>query len=128
MQQIIYDASRIKVLEALQKWAEMVHKDGVFVNEFWRRIMENQSVYDEFVYYLEHHELLGQYMIEGYSMIDLYVTQMDRYNLLHDTGKNGVMCNKERMVLQAFDVMLKMKENPQEIIKRILSGEGLDKI
>ena len=106
----------------------MAKKDENFMAAFWRRILENQQVYQEFVYYLEHHELVAQYMVKGYSMIDLYVTQMERYNLLHDTGKNGVMCNKERMVLQAFDVMLKMKENPQEIIKRILSGEGLDKI
>lgn len=128
MQQIIYDASKIKVLQALENWAHMMHKDDGFINGFWRRIMENQPVYEEFVYYLEHHELLGQYMVEGFSVIDLYVSQMEKYNLLHDTGKNGVICNKEKMVLQAFDVMLKMKENPQEIIKRIQSGEGLDKI
>lgn len=128
MQQIIYDASKIKVYEALEEWCKYVHKDSEFVKEFWSRILQNGEIYHEFVYYLEHHELLAQYMIQGYSMLDLFISQMERYNLRHDTGKNGVSCNKEKMVLQAFDVMLKMTEHPEEIIKRIQSGEGMDKI
>lgn len=128
MQQIIYDASKIKVYEALEEWCKYVHKNDEFMAGFWKRILKNKEIYDEFVYYLEHHELVAQYMIQGYSMLDLFISQMERYNLKHDTGKNGVNCNKEKMVLQAFDVMLKMTENPEEIIKRLQSGEGMDKI
>lgn len=128
MQQIIYDASKIKVYEALEKWCKYVHKNDEFLAGFWSRILKNKEIYDEFVYYLEHHELISQYMIQGYSMLDLFISQMEQYNLKHDTGKNGVHCNKEKMVLQAFDVMLKMTENPEEIIKRLKSGEGMDKI
>jgi hypothetical protein len=128
MQQIIYDATKIKVYEALEKWCQLAKKDADFLAGFWKRILENQEVYQEFVYYLEHHELIAQYMVKGYSMIDLYVCQMDRYNIQHDIGKNDVRCNKEKMVLQAFDVMLKMSENPDEIIKKLQSGEGMDKM
>ena len=128
MKQIIYDGTKIKIYEALGKWCERVQKDEEFMADFWRRILEHEPVYNEFVHYLRYHELLANYTIEGYSMIDLFVSQMDQYNILHDTGKNGIRCNKEKMVLQAFYVMLKMEENPEEIIKRLQSGEGLDKM
>lgn len=128
MPQIIYDATKIKVYEALEKWCELVKKNDGFIEDFWQRILKHQRIYDEFVYYLEHHELIAQYTIQGYTILDLFVNQMDQYNILHDTGKNGVKCNKEKMVLQAFDLMLKMEENPEKIIKRLQSGEGMDKI
>lgn len=128
MSQIIYDATKIKVYEALEKWCELVHKDDEFMTDFWKRILNHPQIYEEFVYYLEHHELIAQYTIQGYTILDLFVSQMDQYNIRHDTGKNGVKCNKEKMVLQAFDVMLKMSENPEKIIKRLQSGEGMDKI
>lgn len=128
MQQIIFDGSKIKVYEALENWCNMVKKDEKFLTQFWKRILENEEVYKEFVYYLEHHELMAQYVVQGYSMIDLFVCQMDRYNIMHDVGKNDGRCNKEKMVLQAFDVMLKMSENPDEIVKKLQSGEGMDKI
>ena len=128
MQQIIYDATKIKVYEALECWCEMVHKDKKFFIDFWRRILHQKQIYNEFVHYLQYHELISEYSIEGYTVIDLYVSQMDAYNILHDTGKNGIRCNKEKMVLQAFDVMLKMSENPEDIIRRLQSGEGMDKL
>lgn len=128
MQQIIYDATKIKIYEALEQWCTLAQKDNDFFTGFWRRMLDNQEVFKEFVYYLQHHELLAQYTVKGYSMIDLYVCQMDRYNIQHDIGKNGIRCNKEKMVLQAFDVMLKLSENPDEIIKKLQSGEGMDKM
>ena len=128
MQQIIYDGSKIKVYEALENWCKMVKKDQEFLTQFWKRILDNEEIYKEFVYYLEHHELMSQYMVEGYSMIDLFVCQMDQYNIMHDVGKNDGRCNKEKMVIQAFDVKLKMSENPDEIVKKLQSGEGMDKM
>ena len=128
MQQIIYDATKIKVYEALEQWCELVGKDKEFLADFWKRILIHKEIYHEFIHYLQYHELISEYSIEGYTMIDLYVSQMDSYNILHDTGKNGKRCNKEKMVLQAFDVMLKMEENPEEIIKRLQSGQGMDKM
>ncbi len=128
MQQIIYDATKVKVYKALQEWCDVAKKNEEFLTGFWKRILQNNEIYKEFVYYLEHHELIAQYMVKGYSMLDLYVCQMNQYNIQHDVGKNDARCNKEKMILQAFDVMLKMSENPDEIIKKLQSGEGMDKM
>ena len=64
MQQIIYDATKVKVYEALEKWCLLAKKDTDFLAGFWKRILENQEVYKEFVYYLENHELIAQYMVK----------------------------------------------------------------
>lgn len=33
------------------------------------------------------------------------IQQLDRYNISRDSGKNTAACNKEEMVLGAFDMM-----------------------
>ena len=112
----------------LERFLDQITIRIAYSNGEQQIILNNENVYREFVYYLEHHELMAQYEVAGYSMIDLFVCQMDQYNIVHDVGKNDGKCNKEKMVLQAFDVMLKMSENPDEIVKKLQSGEGMDKM
>ena len=78
----------------------------------WKKLLEYNGLYEEFVYYLEHHEFCGGLSFGGYSLIDLYVRQMEHYNLIHDIGKNTGNCNKEDMVLRAFYTMAAFFENP----------------
>ena len=80
------------------------------------------------VYYLEHRTFMDKLKIEGYSLSDLYVSQMDKYNLVREIGKNPRSCNKERMVMRAFRTMLDMQENPAEYVKRLKEGRGEDRL
>ena len=53
---------------------------------------------------------------------------MDKYNLIREIGKNPRECNKERMVLNAFRMLIDMKADPETYVKRIEEGRGEGKI
>lgn len=124
---IVYDARRIKAYEALQVLCALAGEEEDWGNELWCELLADGGLMKEMVYYLEHHCLDGSYCLEGYSLIDLFIWQMDLYNLIADSGKNTECCNKERMVLKAFRTMTEMKKDPAHY-KRLLSDRfGMDK-
>ena len=54
--------------------------------------------------------------------------QMNRYNLIKDTGKNPRSCNKEKMAMQAFRTMIELIKNPEGYSRRLEYGQGTDKL
>ena len=125
---IMFDARRVKVYEGLKELCEYTGETQQWCDGLWEELMMNHDLFQEFVYYLEHHMLTENVKCEGYSLIDLYVWQMDKDNLIHDTGKNTADCNKERMILHAFDMMAGMKKNPEVFVKKLNEGRGMDKL
>lgn len=125
---ILYDARKLKALEFLGELCEYAGKDSDFAQELWEEFLNDSSLYDEFVYYADNHTFLDELKISGYSMSDLYVWQMDRYNLVRELGKNPAACNKETLVLNAFYEFANMKRDPCEYVKRIESGKGNDRL
>lgn len=125
---IIYDSSRLKIGHGLFSLCEYAGLDENFANSLWQDMALEADVYNEFVYYLINHTFLDKLSIKGYSLSDLYVFQMDKYNLLSEIGKNPVDCNKERMVLKAFRMLVDMKRDPDTFIKRLESGRGEDRL
>lgn len=128
MQGILYDATKIKVCQGMYAICEYAQLDKEWADELWKDIVTCKEIYDEFVYYVEHHTFKDQLKVEGYSLSDLYVWQMDKYNLVSEIGKNPGTCNKERMVMKAFRTMIDMMRNPAEFVKRLESGRGEDRL
>lgn len=128
MQGILYDATKIKVCQGMYAICEYAQLDKEWADELWKDIVTCKEIYDEFVYYVEHHTFKDQVKVEGYSLSDLYVWQMDKYNLVSEIGKNPGICNKERMVMKAFRTMIDMMRNPAEFVKRLESGRGEDRL
>lgn len=128
MNGILYDARRIKAYEGIQQLGTYAGKSREFIAELWEAMILDESMMKEFMYYLDYHTLLDQVICEGYSLTDIYVWQMKQYNLVQDVGKNTVDCNKEALVLNTFDTMLRMKREP-ELYKKILQEDsGMDKL
>ena len=86
MANIIYDARKLKLMEAVKELSYLVGNSDAWFNSFWSLVMENENIYDELLYYIDHHDLLCRYTIKNYSIVDLFVCQMANYNLLHDKG------------------------------------------
>lgn len=126
MSGIIYDARRIKAFEDLKALGEYTGKTEEYVLELWECFLEQEELLKEFMYYLDNHCFLDTYKVEGYSLTDLYVWQLDRYNLVRDMGKNTAACNKEIMVLDAFHGMRELLHNPAPYIKRMTEGNSMD--
>ncbi len=128
MQGILYDASRVKVCQAFYEICAYGELPVEWADELWRDILSQKEMYEELVYYIEHHTFLDKMKVCGYSLSDLYVWQMNRYNLIKDTGKNSRTCNKEKMAMQAFQTMADLLRDPEKYAKRLEYGQGTDKL
>ena len=128
MNGILYDARRIKAYEGFQALGKYAGKDIGWLEDLWTELVLDEDLIMEFMYYLDHHTLLDRVKCRGYGLTDLYVWQMDRYNLIRDIGKNTEACNKEAMVLNAFRTMLDMQKDPEGYLKRLTAGTGMDQI
>ncbi len=123
---IVINTTQFKVREYLDELCAYAGYDNNRGDALWLELLSDGELYTEFIYYLEHHTFLDKMNVEGYSLSDIYVWQMDKYNLLSEIGKNPESCNKETMVLNAFVTMSKMKADPELYIKRMESGRGND--
>lgn len=128
MNGIVYDARKIKAFEGLLALGEYAGKEERWISELWEALVLNEELMKEFMFYLDHHTLLDRVKCRGYALTDLYVWQMDRYNLIRDIGKNTSCCNKEAMVLNAFRAMVEMKKDPDTYVKRLTEGRGMDQL
>lgn len=128
MQGILYDASKVKVCQGFYDICEYAEFDRGWTDKLWTDIITCRDIYEELVYYIEHHTFMDKLKVRGYSLSDLYVWQMDKYNLVREIGKNPRTCNKERMVMRAFRTMVDMRQNPDEYVRRLKEGRGEDKL
>lgn len=127
MSGIVYDARRIKAYEAMLELGQYAGFDKEWCDALWSDLLIDLELFDEFVYYLDHHTIEGKVRFEGYTLIDLFIWEMDIYNLIADSGKNTETCNKETMVLRAFKTMTAFKKDPEHFKKRLTEGFGMDK-
>ncbi len=127
MSQIIYATEKVRTYDGLKRLCEYAGKSDEWCSELWIALLADPQLYREFVYYLEHHAFADHMKVEGYSLTDFYVWQMERHNLINDTGKNTEACNKEAMVLQAFWTMTEIKKEPAGLKRRLEEGSGMDR-
>jgi len=125
---IIVNTTKFKICEYLHEICEYAGLSEQWADELWMDLLTDEDLYDEFIYYLEHHTFLDKFKVSGYALSDIYVWQMDKYNLIREIGKNPTTCNKETMVMNAFKAMFMMKRDPETFVKRIESGRGNDMI
>lgn len=128
MSGILYDARMVKAYEGIVQLGKYAGKSDEFIEGLWADMLPDEELMKEFMYYLDHHTLLDQAKCRGYGLTDLYVWQMDRYNLIREIGKNTEVCNKEAMVLNAFRTMIDMKRDPDTYLERLTRGTGMDQL
>lgn len=127
MSQIILGTEKLKAYRGFSMLCEYVGRDEEWCNELWLAVLTDCELYEELLYYLEHHCFADRLKAAGYSLTDLYVWQMGQDNLRRDTGKNTENCNKEEMVLQAFWAMAEMRKDSSRYERKLADGPGMDK-
>ena len=125
---IIIATSKIKAFETFCTLCRQNGYEDAWIDALWGDIITDEDMYAELVYFLSNHTLKDSVKIAGYSLSDLYVFQMNKYNLIREIGKNPRECNKERMVLNAFRMMIDMKTDPETYVKRLEEGKGEDRL
>lgn len=113
----------------MREWAEKLcqcagMKDGFF-GDFMKRLDASPAVRQEFQYYYENHDFLCESKINGYTIIDIMVWKLDRFKSELDRDKAGKR-NPGRMVLEAFDTMLRMEKEPEKYMDLLLNDTGTD--
>lgn len=116
--------------EAAWQWAKALcyyaGEDEKFLEQFWDMLTASEGVYKEFVYYLTNQAFLCQYKVEGYSVVDIMVWQMDHFKAQMDRGHDDMKQNGDKMLLMAFDTMLKMERQPEKYVLLMQSETGTD--
>ena len=128
MNGIIYDARRIRAYEGMMSLGEYAGREEKWLGKLWEDLLGDEGLMKEWMYYLDHHSFLDEEKFLGYGLTDIYVWQMDRYNLVREIGKNPRSCNKESMVLGAFRTMLDLKADPENYLRRLTDRPGMDQL
>ena len=126
MSHIILDSRRLKAYEDLKYLGEYTGKDESFITNLWDNMLLDPQLFEEFLYFIDNQTLLDKYKFQGYSLTDLYFYVLERYNLMTDIGKNDSSCQKEALVLDTFDAMIKLKKDPDKFISKMLGHNGYD--
>jgi hypothetical protein len=124
---ILYDARRLKAYDRLVQIGESSGETKQWCDKLWEDMVFQNDLLEEFIYFLDNHSLKDNVKCEGYGLIDLYMWQLNKFNVMGDSGKNTEFCNKDRMVLWAFRDMIDMRKNPEPFIKNMNLGKGMDK-
>lgn len=127
MANIIFDSRKIMVYEDLKFLAEAVGKDQVYIQKLWDGMLACEGLYDEFLYFIDHKSLKDEFRFRGYSLTDIYVYMISRTKMANDYGKDIVVGGREILLLDTFMGMVELMENPEEYIKRLDEGLGMDK-
>ena len=128
MANIVLDGSKIKVYGMLQNLCDYCNEKDSWCDELWGYMLQNDELYEEFVYFIVNRSLMGKMNVEGYTLIDLYVKQIDMYNVRNDLGKNPIFCMKEDIVLRSFLMMGRLLEAPETYKKKLEDGFGMDQL
>ena len=116
--------------ERAYRWAQALcqfaGEDEIFLDDFWHRLTQSEPVYREFVHYLEHQNFLCEYKVEGYGLLDIMVWQMDHFKAQMDRGRDDMKNNGDKMLLMAFDTLLKMERDPEQYVRLMQTETGTD--
>lgn len=100
-------------------------EDGV-LEEFWRVVSKCPEVLREFDYYREHNDFLCELKVQGITVADILVWQIDRFKAAIDEGKFALKYNGPHMILGAFYTMCDCIRNPEKYTIRFQSETGTD--
>lgn len=131
MSVILYNAGKIKAFENLKALSLMVGETEEFAVSLWQDMLLDEELLDEFNYFVVNHTIRGTVSCGELNLLDIYFSQMNKYNLLHDLGKNPNSCDKDRLVLHAFKQLVEMRKDPNYManyLKNERNGMDIDSI
>lgn len=115
-----------QIKNVVYEMSEAAGFDSSFADDFYLRIIADESLLDEFVTYLTTNRFTCANKVSGYSVVDILVWQMDHFKAFLDRdslAKNNNECEK---LLLAFDTFMKMKEDPNKYLELLTGESGSD--
>ena len=117
-------------MDELYEYAKKLCKDACeeegVLDEFYNRIRSYPEVMKEFDHYRLHNDFLCELKVEGITVADILVWQIDRFKAALDEGKFALKYNGPHMVLAAFYTMCEVIDDPSKFTSRFSSETGSD--
>ena len=110
----------------VNRLCEFAGQNEEFRDEFVAKLKANADVLEEFEYYFYNGSFLGEESVEGMTLVDIMIWQMDHFKSDLDRGFYDMQSNPDKMLLMAFDTMLNMKTNPEKYISKFKTDTGTD--
>lgn len=120
------DGERERAYEWAKALCHYAGENESFLENFFAMLTASEGVFEEFVYYMDHQNFLGQYKVAGYGLIDIMVWQMDHFKAQLDRDRRDMKENGDRMLLMAFHTMLLMERDPEYYVNLIQTETGTD--
>lgn len=117
------DERALEFAKALCKYS---NKDDGFYNEFVQKLKSSSALYKEFMYYIEHQDFLCEMNIEGITVPDILVWQVDKFKAGIDEGRFELKYNPDAMLLAAFNTMYDVEKDPEKYLENFRTVTGSD--
>ena len=91
----------------------------------WEGIRSSQGLLQELAYYHDYGKFLGKYKVAGYTLTDVIIWQVDHFKLYMDRFDMN-RYHQERLLLQAFETMVAMEQNPAPFVEKMRGETGQD--
>lgn len=117
-------------LTAVRQWVwelgRETDEDREFLDALTEELVKQPEIAKEFAFYMETGNFLCDAKIEGYTVIDIMVWQMDYFKTELDRDRYDMKNNRGKMILRAFDTMIKMQKDPLKYKGLMQSQTGTD--
>lgn len=110
------------VMELSQKAGESVE----YGEWLWQGIRQSGGLLQELAYYHDYGSFLSQYKVAGYTLADALVWQVDHFKLYMDRPQDMNRYRQERLLLSAFETMLRMEKDPRALADKMQGETGQD--
>ena len=94
--------------------------------DFWSRLYEDKELLEEVEYYSMHQNFLCKYEIAGYTVTDILVWQVDHFKAYLDRHEEVNRYHQGKLLYNAFDIMLQMREKPEFYVNKMQGETGTD--
>lgn len=97
-----------------------------FLADFWAGLCGEADLLEEFCYYMENGAFACRASVQGYTVVDVMVWQIDHFKAALDQVIPGIRDNGDKMLLMAFDTFIKMRKEPEKYVRRLRQETGTD--
>lgn len=106
--------------------AEQAGESEEYAEGLWNRIEKSGGVLQELAFYHDYGKFLCRYKVAGYTLADILVWQVDHFKAYMDRPLDMNRYHREKLLLSAFDIMLRMEEDPAPYVSKMSSETGTD--
>lgn len=115
-----------KIKDFVKKLCRYGGENEEFETQFLAALSADEEILSELIYYMEHGDFACRAKVQGYTVVDIMIWQMDHFKARLDRDNTGTRQNPDRMVLLAFDTLLKMRKEPEKYAAKMRQETGTD--